>query len=88
MQVHPAGHKGRKVQEEAISSISGVWLVDEKNGGTSGGYVLDISHENGIRITGNDAAGVFYGIQTLIQTPQNVIIELENWIENHKSTIN
>ena len=67
MQVHPAGHKGRKVQEVAISSISGVWLVDEKNGGTSGGYVLDISHENGIRITGNDAAGVFYGIQTLIQ---------------------
>lgn len=67
LQVHPAGHKGRKVQEEATSSISGVWLVDEKNGGTSGGYVLDISHENGIRITGNDAAGVFYGIQTLIQ---------------------
>ena len=67
LQVHPAGHKGRKVQEEATSSISGVWLVDEKNGGTSGGYVLDISHENGIRITGNDAAGVFYGIQTFIQ---------------------
>lgn len=67
LQVHPAGHKGRKVQEKATPSISGVWLVDEKNGGTSGGYVLDISHENGIRITGNDAAGVFYGIQTLIQ---------------------
>lgn len=67
LQVFSAGRKGRKAQAETIFSALGVWLVDGQNGGTSGGYVLNISHENGIRIVGNDAAGVFYGVQTLIQ---------------------
>ncbi len=41
-------------------------LSDAKNGGVSGGYALKVTPE-GISIDGNDASGVFYGVQTLIQ---------------------
>lgn len=45
----------------------GVRLVNLNNGKVSGGYRLKITHDNGVVIEGNDAAGVFYGVQTLIQ---------------------
>lgn len=45
----------------------GVQLVNLRNGEISGGYRLKISKEQGVTIEGNDAAGVFYGVQTLIQ---------------------
>ena len=45
----------------------GVRLVNLNNGEISGGYRLKITHDNGVVIEGNDAAGVFYGVQTLIQ---------------------
>lgn len=41
-------------------------LCDRHNGEISGGYRLSIRPEK-IRIEGNDASGVFYGVQTLIQ---------------------
>ena len=41
-------------------------LVNLKNGNTAGGYTLEVSPE-GIAVSGNDAPGVFYGVQTLIQ---------------------
>lgn len=42
-------------------------LVNKNNGEVSGGYRLSISADKGVVIEGNDAAGVFYGVQTLIQ---------------------
>ncbi len=44
-----------------------VSLVNLDNGAVSGGYRLTVEHDSGVLIEGNDAAGVFYGIQTLIQ---------------------
>ncbi|MCC8186258.1 MAG: beta-N-acetylhexosaminidase [Bacteroides sp.] len=41
-------------------------LVNLDNGETPGGYQLHVTPE-GIAVRGNDASGVFYGIQTLIQ---------------------
>ncbi len=37
------------------------------SGNVSGGYRLTVCADNGVVIDGNDAAGVFYGVQTLIQ---------------------
>lgn len=45
----------------------GVQFVNLRNGEVSGGYRLTITKEQGVTIEGNDAAGVFYGVQTLIQ---------------------
>lgn len=42
-------------------------LVNKNNGEVSGGYRLSVSADKGVVIEGNDAAGVFYGVQTLIQ---------------------
>lgn len=44
-----------------------VSLVNLANGEVSGGYRLTIGQDSGVLIEGNDAAGVFYGVQTLIQ---------------------
>ena len=44
-----------------------ITLIDLENGEVSGGYRLEVIPTGGIRIEGNDEAGVFYGIQTLIQ---------------------
>lgn len=41
-------------------------LADRKNGRVSGGYDLSVTPGR-ITIAGNDAPGVFYGVQTLIQ---------------------
>ncbi len=43
-----------------------IHLVNAENGETPGGYQLCVTPE-GITIRGNDASGVFYGVQTLIQ---------------------
>lgn len=48
-------------------SVTGeICLVNSDNGETPGGYQLHVTSE-GITVRGNDASGVFYGIQTLIQ---------------------
>ncbi len=62
----PQTSKKRKNAKKE-ESLPGILLVDKKNGSISGGYQLNISEDQGILIEGNDAAGVFYGIQTLIQ---------------------
>ena len=49
-------------------------LINRKNGDVSGGYQLEITSREGIRIEGNDEAGVFYGVQTLIQLLPTPII--------------
>ena len=49
------------------SGKTAVSLVNMNNGEASGGYVLTVDADNGVTIEGNDAAGVFYGVQTLIQ---------------------
>ncbi len=41
--------------------------VRKTSNNVSGGYGLKVSAEEGVVIEGNDAAGVFYGMQTLIQ---------------------
>ncbi|PWG80115.1 beta-N-acetylhexosaminidase [Pararcticibacter amylolyticus] len=49
------------------SGAVGVHLSIKKDGNqTSGSYSLSVD-KKGVRIRGNDAAGVFYGVQTLIQ---------------------
>ena len=59
--------KGRKHRHSlGKETFSGITLVNLKNGGTPGGYQLEVT-ANGVQIEGNDEAGVFYGIQTLIQ---------------------
>lgn len=52
--------------EKKTKSSGHITLVNKKNGEVSGGYTLEVS-PNGVNIEGNDAAGVFYGVQTLIQ---------------------
>lgn len=44
-----------------------ITLMNRNNGETSGGYLLEITPTEGVCIQGNDEAGVFYGVQTLIQ---------------------
>lgn len=57
----------RKVKSKEIDSIrKAIVLQNLNNGRVSGGYQLEVTNE-GIVIKGNDAAGVFYGVQTLIQ---------------------
>jgi hexosaminidase len=57
----------RKVKSKEIDSIrKAIVLQNLNNGRVSGGYQLEVTNE-GILIKGNDAAGVFYGVQTLIQ---------------------
>lgn len=49
------------------NGAAGVHLSIKKDGNqTSGSYSLSVD-KKGVRIQGNDAAGVFYGVQTLIQ---------------------
>ena len=45
----------------------GIVLANSKNNEVTGGYRLSITADKGILIEGNDASGVFYGVQTLIQ---------------------
>ena len=51
----------------AEDTFRGIVLSSMNNGKISGGYRLRISLSSGIHIEGNDEAGVFYGVQTLIQ---------------------
>lgn len=44
-----------------------ITLINRKNSDVHGGYQLEITSTKGIIIEGNDEAGVFYGVQTLIQ---------------------
>lgn len=60
----PATKKGKK---KAAPIPAAIRLINLANGKVSGGYRLEVSPEEGIKIEGNDAAGVFYGVQTLIQ---------------------
>lgn len=57
---------GKKKKQETDILKGSICLQNEKNGQVSGGYHLEVSPIN-ITIRGNDAAGVFYGVQTLIQ---------------------
>lgn len=65
----------------------GIRLANLRNGDISGGYHLTITHDKGITIEGNDAAGVFYGVQTLIQllptqagvVPRLAEVEIEDY---------
>lgn len=67
LQVEVAQPAKRRAKAAAEPLPHGVKLVNLHNGETSGGYRLEITMEQGITIEGNDAAGVFYGVQTLIQ---------------------
>ncbi len=60
------GKKGKK-RVSAPSTNPSITLINLKNGKVSGGYRMTVRSAEGIRIEGNDAAGVFYGVQTLIQ---------------------
>ena len=51
--------KGKK--RTADKAVNGIVLVNRNNGEVSGGYRLEVIPGTGIRIEGNDAAGVFYG---------------------------
>ena len=57
--------KGKK--KKAASAPTAITLVNLRNGEVDGGYKLTIDAEAGVKIEGNDATGVFYGVQTLIQ---------------------
>jgi len=61
LEVHVPNNKKKK---EAVTAQ--ITLVNLDNGGTPGGYQLVVAPE-GIAVRGNDASGVFYGIQSLIQ---------------------
>ncbi len=70
----PKSGKSRKKTSSTIEVIlpkSGeqpcIVLINQKNGGISGGYQLEITPVGGVRVEGNDETSVFYGIQTLIQ---------------------
>lgn len=64
----PQPEKRRTKQSAMTESIShGIRLVNLRNGDIEGGYRLRITLDKGVEIEGNDAAGVFYGVQTLIQ---------------------
>lgn len=68
MQVVSTNAKKRKSSKtETAPQTTGIRLVNKENGEVSGGYTLQIVPEDGVLIEGNDAAGVFYGVQTLIQ---------------------
>ena len=70
----PKSGKSRKKLSSAVETILSkpgdqpcIILKNQKNGETPGGYQLEITPVGGVRIEGNDEAGVFYGVQTLIQ---------------------
>ena len=70
----PKTGKSRRKGNPAVEAITlkpgepaCIVLINRKNGEVSGGYQLEIIPAEGIRIEGNDEAGVFYGVQTLIQ---------------------
>ena len=70
----PKSGKSRKKLSSAVETILSklgdqpcIILKNQKNGEIPGGYQLEISPVGGVRIEGNDEAGVFYGVQTLIQ---------------------
>ena len=54
--------KGQQMRQEAA-----ITLINLHNDSISGGYRLSITPQGGVTVQGNDAAGVFYGVQTLIQ---------------------
>ena len=60
------GKKGKK-RASTPSINPSITLINLNNGKVSGGYRMTVRSSEGIRIEGNDAAGVFYGVQTLIQ---------------------
>ena len=66
--VTPQPPKRRSKAEAATEPQAyNVRLTNLNNGEVSGGYRLKVSLDKGVEIEGNDAAGVFYGVQTLIQ---------------------
>ena len=68
LQAVPSPKKGkRKASAADEAGRPGIYLENLSNGGPEGGYVLRVSADGGVRVSGNDAAGVFYGVQTLIQ---------------------
>ncbi len=54
------------VKREKATPKQAIRLINQKNGQISGGYRLEVTPD-GVTINGNDDAGVFYGVQTLIQ---------------------
>lgn len=58
---------GIPLNTDNTTGKAAISLVNKNNGEISGGYRLTVSADNGVVIEGNDAAGVFYGVQTLIQ---------------------
>lgn len=57
-----------KKKKKAVQASSAViCLTNLRNNAVSGGYRLQVSASSGITVEGNDAAGVFYGVQTLLQ---------------------
>lgn len=56
-------HRGNNTQKYAPR----ITLTNLHNGKLSGGYHLRVTTGDGVSIEGNDEAGVFYGVQTLIQ---------------------
>lgn len=54
------------VKREKATPKQAIRLINHKNGQISGGYRLEVT-PGGITVNGNDDAGVFYGVQTLIQ---------------------
>nr|WP_320057378.1 beta-N-acetylhexosaminidase [uncultured Bacteroides sp.] len=54
------------VKREKVTPKQTIRLINQKNGQISGGYRLEVTPD-GITVNGNDDAGVFYGVQTLIQ---------------------
>ena len=70
----PKSGKSRKKLSSAVETILSklgdqpcIILKNQKKGEIPGGYQLEITPVGGVRIEGNDEAGVFYGVQTLIQ---------------------
>lgn len=54
------------VKREKVTPKQTIRLINQKNGQISGGYRLEVTPD-WITVNGNDDAGVFYGVQTLIQ---------------------
>jgi hexosaminidase len=50
-----------------LLQVGDVTVAGEKEGVGREAYVLDVTADQGITITGSDADGVFYGIQSLLQ---------------------
>lgn len=56
-----------ELADKVPAGVPCVRMANLGNGGVSGGYTLTVTPGEGVLIEGNDAAGVFYGVQTLIQ---------------------